>query len=550
MKLALIFVFALYAPAFAQNECQSLQNLPSLNASDNIGIVHKNACWDPVGLHISFPLLINPAIFNIKNYGCVADDVTDNSTCFTNASAAVNAYSGPGIPVLDCTMAAGDIAFKTNSAGLVFNIPARLEGNCTIDAGVGVTGPVVQIGPTGLVAFSNAQAKTYSVIGITFVGGTGGATAVTVEPFIPHFMMTQTVCINFGTSAITSWCLLASPPNPEIHVINNFCIINDSTTGRNCYKSYDNTGHGSNTTQFVGNTIWSATAPAYTSPCSGTGIWSGGGGSDIISNSIFGFTNPIRISSGGVRVYGGLLDNNTNGCTSNGNFAILLGAPAQTATFSGIDARDIFVSSPSGHMTGQAVDATAITLTNSHVEDQIIASSQSYIDYIVTLPTGFKYRLNNGTGTELLDITSGGIWTVFSGSTVNNFSLVGSTAFATPLVETTTVTRAAPVKADTSNANQVVFTTTTDTAAGIVIGVLGNAGGVTAGTTANIVTTGVVALTLGTGTCSIGNFVIVDTTTNSEVKCTGTYTAGTVIGVALQADAVIGTTFNTLVGLR
>ena len=99
-----------------------------------------------------------------------------------------------------------------------------------------------------------------------------------------------------------------------------------------------------------------------------------------------------------------------------------------------------------------------------------------------------------------------------------------------------------PVKVDTTTDNNTVSTTTTDTGAGIVVGV---------SPVSNIIlTVGSVPMTLGTGTCSRGNFVIVDTTTNGRVKCTSTYTAGTVIGVATTAQAVVGSNLTVMIGLR
>ena len=77
------------------------------------------------------PGTINP-VYNIPDYGCVGDDSTDNATCFTNASAAVNSYVGPGIPTLYCEMGPGDKAYKS-SAGLLLNIPVEVRGGCTID---------------------------------------------------------------------------------------------------------------------------------------------------------------------------------------------------------------------------------------------------------------------------------------------------------------------------------------------------------------------------------------------------------------------------------
>lgn len=150
--------------------------------------------------------------------------------------------------------------------------------------------------------------------------------------------------------------------------------------------------------------------------------------------------------------------------------------------------------------------------------------------------------------------TAAGIMTVgkTDSTTDNSGIIVANGGHGTYLVSTNTIAlpggSAAPVKLDTGNANQVVVTTTTDTGAGIAIGVcIGNP---TAGNKCPVVNTGVVLLTMGTGTCSIGQFVIVDTTSNADVKCTSTYTAGTVIGTAMQANSSINTTFNVLMGLR
>ena len=56
--------------------------------------------------------------------------------------------------------------------------------------------------------------------------------------------------------------------------------------------------------------------------------------------------------------------------------------------------------------------------------------------------------------------------------------------------------------------------------------------------------------TLRNGACSIGQLVTQDTTTNGRVKCSGTYTAGTVIGVAMTAQTTVGSPLTVNVGLR
>lgn len=121
--------------------------------------------------------------------------------------------------------------------------------------------------------------------------------------------------------------------------------------------------------------------------------------------------------------------------------------------------------------------------------------------------------------------------------------------YAIPLKATNSLTAGQVVKADTSNANQIVVAATTDTAAGIALGILQNSP--LANATGYVVTSGIVSTPLlGTGTCSIGNFVIVDTTTAGRVKCTATFTAGTVIGRAVTAQAVVGSAVTVAVGLQ
>lgn len=117
------------------------------------------------------------------------------------------------------------------------------------------------------------------------------------------------------------------------------------------------------------------------------------------------------------------------------------------------------------------------------------------------------------------------------------------------LVSTTTISSVAPVKADTSNANQVVVTATTDTAPGIVMGVCINSPN--AGAKGQVITTGIAPMVLGTGTVAIGNWIIVDTTTNGRVKATTSYPpAGCLIGIALATQSTVGNSFNVAVGLR
>jgi hypothetical protein len=208
-----------------------------------------------------------------------------------------------------------------------------------------------------------------------------------------------------------------------------------------------------------------------------------------------------------------------------------------------------------GSFTGQHISAvrTNLSIVNgtgqsgaAQTDDAIsfFNAAGGYRGGIITNGSNNAFTITSAPGVQLALGAAGGQHAFIQTSGV----LTENPGVGVALVSTAAITGAVPVKADTTNANQVVVTTTADTGAGIPIGVCANSPGV--GGTCHVILIGISSLKLGTGTCSIGNFVIVDTTTDGRVKCTGTYTAGTSIGVALAAQSTIGNTFNVLVGLR
>jgi len=144
--------------------------------------------------------------------------------------------------------------------------------------------------------------------------------------------------------------------------------------------------------------------------------------------------------------------------------------------------------------------------------------------------------------------SSAGVVNVGNGTAGDASGTLAAGAIAVPLTSTAAISGAVPVKADVGNAGQVVMTTASDTGPGVVLGVCTNSPA--AGAKCNVAVTGLAALTLGSGTCSIGQLVTVDNTTDGRVLCTPTYAAGTVIGVAMQPQSSAGSTFNVMVGLR
>jgi hypothetical protein len=169
-----------------------------------------------------------------------------------------------------------------------------------------------------------------------------------------------------------------------------------------------------------------------------------------------------------------------------------------------------------GLTTGTWLNGASITLTT------VLSGTITFVD-----PTSHGFQASHSETGTITPVAYGGVG-VF-------------------LVATSAITGAVPVKADTSNANQVVETTTSDTGAGKVIGVCINSPA--AGGFAQVVTSGVVPMTLGSGTIAVGNPIGVDTVTAGRVKAIS-YTAGEVIGTALSAQSTVGNTFNVMVGLR
>jgi hypothetical protein len=158
--------------------------------------------------------------------------------------------------------------------------------------------------------------------------------------------------------------------------------------------------------------------------------------------------------------------------------------------------------------------------------------------------------LGNITVDTNINRASAGVMCSGVGTSANDCTgAFGATLFQVPLTATAALTAGQVVKIDSANNNSVVVATTADTGGGIAIGIVANSPG--AGATAQVVVSGNIATPLlGTGTCTKGQFVIVDTTTNGRVKCTGTYTAGTVIGINTVAQAAVGSALSVMVGLR
>jgi hypothetical protein len=169
----------------------------------------------------------------------------------------------------------------------------------------------------------------------------------------------------------------------------------------------------------------------------------------------------------------------------------------------------------------------------------------------VTMTSGSDIVFNgtnnsNAITAQFGDISSGTSITIPLVSTTPGQKAV----ISTQLKATAALTSGQVVKVDSANANSVVVAATTDTGAGAVLGFVENSPGAAAAAQIAIPGSIIVDPLLGTGTCSIGNFVIVDTTTAGRVKCTGTFAAGTILGYAVTAQASVGSAVSVYVLAR
>jgi hypothetical protein len=223
--------------------------------------------------------------------------------------------------------------------------------------------------------------------------------------------------------------------------------------------------------------------------------------------------------------------------TANNLPALLIQAPQSTATFtSGLNCAD-------GSMASGATDAWGCV----NIGQQVAGNSQdSQFAWwnahagATPLATGVSLTQDNFTrwfntnGMQLAMDSPGGPGFV--------------EAFGITLKATVSLTAGQLVKIDTANADSVVLCTTADTICH------GFVQGSTVYCAISSLHCGITTVPgskafgiLGTGTCAIGNNVVVDTTTNGRIKCqAGVPAQGTWIGIALSAQSTVGNTVDIL----
>lgn len=360
------------------------------------------------------------------------DDATDNcGTALTSFIAAINAYSGPGTPQLIIQGSGIGKAYLVQSCQLIFTVPVSIHLWGSLDAGTNSSANLIQLGPSGLVAFSNTQLPPYRVDGNgTIVGGASlTAAGIEVEPYISSPQISDVAFVNFGAGNATAgnctnYAIQFDQPNNEPELMNIRYWSFDSTAGR-CAIFNGGAGGGSNTGRFIGLHLLATAAPGFTSPCGSQGIVEGGAATVITDGSIYGFGIPIRVQAGTGGSGNGTLIHNMNldtaGCTAKGVSAdIHYGGNGSSTSVGPLTISDNFFPNGGGHAAefiAKAGDSTAV-LNNTVISQNRAGGSGAFLFPSNTPPTctGECYNFANVNFTPASASTS---W-LFTGGTVGS----------------------------------------------------------------------------------------------------------------------------------
>lgn len=297
--------------------------------------------------------------FSLLAYGGVADNSTDNCTALTNFAAAINAYSGPGIPTGIISMPVGGVAYKT-TCGFQLTIPATITGGGVLNC-KNTSGACILIGANGLAAF--ATKPNYTIQNLYFIGGdVGASSAITINPFIANTIIEGNVWYNFGTSS--NWAIIALSPDESITISRNTYWNDDATTGRNFFQNLETTSQHSDTAIVTNNWLIAAGNTATTGPCGGVGVYIEGFSSAIVKNAFYGFGAQIILSN--TNLDGALIDGNSfddAGCSRSGvRAAIQFGDTSHTGNTNGVTITNNTQNGFDTAFIGLAGDTTAVTL--------------------------------------------------------------------------------------------------------------------------------------------------------------------------------------------
>jgi len=131
---------------------------------------------------------------DVRDYGAVADGVTDNTAAFAAVADAVNRSPPRSAAPATVLFPPGTYAY---AGGLVFSAPVRLSGaGATLD--YRGRDEAVKLGPDGLSLRTYANHLNYAVEGLTFTGGAAMTQGIYFNTFVTQPRVSGAAFVNFG----------------------------------------------------------------------------------------------------------------------------------------------------------------------------------------------------------------------------------------------------------------------------------------------------------------------------------------------------------------
>jgi hypothetical protein len=343
------------------------------------------------------------AIFSISNTNCslaanclqwIDDDSTDNCGAATTAFFAVmNAYAGPGVPQLTIYGSSSGKAYKLAAPNCVLpltNIHGfALHHWATIHCAQAAPS-CVQVGPVNtpgvLLTFPSFQSYSIDGNGV-FVDGTNlavgssgqtGAGGIYVEPMVLNFRINGVKfwgtggAPGFGPTVATlgnncnAWSIYIDYPVADGTVENVYDAVNatSSTVGGCGMANPNGSTTGSNTIDFINDTVGTAGFVGGTGNCGSIGILDGGSYGSQVHTLKYGFGMNSRLQGVGHRLIAN--EEDAANCSAKGVSAIYhVGANGSSAVIPQVLFSNNIVQVGSGHTTnfiGIAGDSTATML--------------------------------------------------------------------------------------------------------------------------------------------------------------------------------------------
>jgi hypothetical protein len=389
------------------------------------------------------------AVFDVRNYGWIGDNTTDNcGTPVTSLLAAVNGYTGAGTPQVAINAHTGDSGYKLSSCNLAFLIPVAVHLVANLNCNQASGANCIQFGPTGMSGFVNAQIPRYSLDGDGTITGCANVTAacIEVEPWVATSMVEDVQFMNAGAANATlgnctNFAIKMDSPNPQFTIHHTFWSQTDGAVGRCWVSNASDGGIGSNTGEIYDNTAGTGGAV-----CGSIGLLEGGYQSAISENNLFSFGMSIRIqgngSSGakGTQIHHNQLD--SNNCTAKTKVANIHYGGNGSAVVTGPVTVDGNSTNVTSTLIVQAGDSTG-TITGWNVTNNVTQSGSGLIFGNATPPTCSSYGgigipnciISGNMGFQPTSLLNG--WTALTTSMTNTLAQTlavntGPTTIITP----------------------------------------------------------------------------------------------------------------------